>query len=94
MRNAIFAKVAQQAIRVGVYLVFVLMELQKVATDTFLHLHNLDLKFHLGRQTGGLSRTIERGSRGISFILNSMVFNVVPTALEIALVCGILVIII
>ena len=50
----------------------------------------LDLSFHLGRHTGGLSRTIDRGTRGINFILTSMVFNVVPTAVEIALVSAIL----
>src|SRR5690606_30453620 len=57
---------------------------------TFLHFLNLDLGFHLSRQTGALSRAIDRGTRGISFILSSMVFNVVPTMLEIGLVCGIL----
>ena len=76
-RNAIFAGVAQKAIR-------------NVAQDVFRHLHSLDLNFHLTRQTGALSRTIERGSRSIDFVLKSMVFNVVPTALEIALVSGIL----
>ena len=53
-------------------------------------MHELDLKYHLDRQTGALNRTIDRGTRGISFLLNSMVFNVFPTAFEIALVSGIL----
>lgn len=54
------------------------------------HLLELDLSYHLGRQTGALSRAIDRGTRGINFILSAMVFNVVPTALEVALVSGIL----
>ena len=54
------------------------------------HLHNLDLTFHLNRQTGALSKTIDRGSRGISFVLSAIVFNVAPTLLELGLVCGIL----
>ena len=56
----------------------------------FRHLHNLDLTFHLNRQTGALSKTIDRGSRGISFVLSAIVFNVAPTLLELGLVCGIL----
>jgi ATP-binding cassette subfamily B (MDR/TAP) protein 7 len=51
----------------------------------------LDLSFHLTRQTGGLTRAIDRGTKGISFLLTSMVFHILPTALEISLVCGILV---
>ena len=47
--------------------------------------------FHLDRQTGALSKTIDRGSRGISFVLSALVFNIVPTLLELSLVCGILV---
>ena len=73
-----FASVAQKAIR-------------KVAGNVFDHLLRLDLNFHLTRQTGGLTRAIDRGTKGISFLLTSMVFHVVPTALEISLVCGILV---
>ncbi|ETW76251.1 ABC transporter [Heterobasidion irregulare TC 32-1] len=75
--NAVFANVGQRAIR-------------KVARDTFEHLLNLDLKFHLSRQTGGLTRAIDRGTKGITFILQAILFRVVPTALEISLVCGIL----
>ena len=77
LRNATFAKVAQGSIR-------------GVALRCFEHLHQLDLNFHLSRQTGAVTRTIERGTRGIQFILNSMVFNVAPTAFEIALVSYIL----
>jgi len=64
--------------------------IRSVGLRVFTHLHDLDLRYHLSRQTGALSRTIERGIRGISFILTSMVFNVAPTAVEIALVAGIL----
>ncbi|KAK9768517.1 Iron-sulfur clusters transporter atm1, mitochondrial, variant 2 [Basidiobolus ranarum] len=78
LRNAIFASVSQKAIR-------------RVAANTFTHLHNLDLSFHLSRQTGGLSRAIDRGTKGISFLLSSVVIHIVPTAVEIAIVCGILV---
>ena len=77
LRDAIFAKVAQRAIRT-------------VALQTFRHLHGLSLKFHLERQTGGLSRAIERGTNGIDTLLTFMLFNIVPTLIEIALVCGIL----
>ncbi|KAI0321494.1 ABC transporter type 1, transmembrane domain-containing protein [Amylostereum chailletii] len=72
--NAVFAKVGQRAIR-------------KVVRETFDHLLHLDLKFHLSRQTGGLTRAIDRG---ITFVLQAILFRVVPTALEISLVCGIL----
>ncbi|KAL2261875.1 hypothetical protein VTK26DRAFT_3107 [Humicola hyalothermophila] len=77
LRNAVFSSVAQKAIR-------------RVATKTFGHLLNLDLSFHLSKQTGGLTRAIDRGTKGISFLLTSMVFHIVPTALEISMVCGIL----
>ena len=77
LRDAIFAKVGQRAIR-------------DVALTTFKHLHALGLRFHLDRQTGGLSRSIERGTKGIDFLLTFMLFNILPTLLEITLVCGIL----
>ena len=77
LRNAVFSSVAQKAIR-------------RVARSTFGHLLNLDLSFHLSKQTGGLTRAIDRGTKGISFLLTSMVFHIVPTALEITMVCGIL----
>ena len=61
---------------------------RRVARDVFEHLHHLDLRFHLARETGALNRVIDRGSRGITFILASMVFNVVPTLFEVTLVAG------
>ena len=77
LRDALFAKVAQHAIR-------------RVALATFQRLHTLSLRFHLERQTGALSRTIDRGVKGIEFLLFFVLFNVLPTLLEIALVSGIL----
>ncbi|KAK7953879.1 hypothetical protein PG988_014573 [Apiospora saccharicola] len=77
MRNAVFASVAQKAIR-------------RVAGNVFDHLLRLDLNFHLSKQTGGLTRAIDRGTKGISFLLTSMVFHILPTALEITMVCSIL----
>jgi len=77
LRDGIFARVAQRAIR-------------KLALQTFRHLHALSLRFHLDRQTGGLSRVVERGAKGIEFLLTFLLFNVLPTLLEIGLVCGIL----
>lgn len=77
LRDAIFAKVTQRAIR-------------RVALKLFVHLHSLSLRFHLERQTGGVSRDIERGTKGISFLLNFMLFSILPTLLEIGLVTGIL----
>ncbi|BBE51827.1 ATM1-type heavy metal exporter [Ferriphaselus amnicola] len=77
LRDAIFAKVTQRAIR-------------RVALQVFEHLHALSLRFHLERQTGGVSRDIERGTRGISFLLTFLLFNILPTFLEIFLVAIIL----
>jgi ATP-binding cassette, subfamily B, heavy metal transporter len=77
LRDFLFAKVGQHAQRV-------------IALNTFKHLHALSLRFHLERQTGGLSRVIERGTNGIEFVLNFMLFNILPTLLEIGLVTGIL----
>lgn len=77
VRNAVFASVAQKAIR-------------SVARNVFDHLLRLDLNFHLSKQTGGLTRAIDRGTKGISFLLTSMVFHIFPTVLEISMVCGIL----
>ncbi len=77
LRDAVFAKVTQRAIR-------------RVALKVFDHLHSLSLRFHLERQTGGVSRDIERGTKGISFLLNFMLFNILPTLLEIGLVAAIL----
>ena len=77
LRNAVFASVAQKAIR-------------NVASNVFGHLLKLDLNFHLSRQTGGLTRALDRGTKGISFLLTSMLFHIFPTVLEISMVCGIL----
>jgi ATP-binding cassette, subfamily B, heavy metal transporter len=77
LRNAVFAKVSQRAIR-------------RLALRAFRHVHALSLRFHLDRRTGGLSRAIERGTAGIDFLLSFMLFNVVPTVFEILLVCAIL----
>ena len=77
MRDAIFASVQQRTVR-------------RVALQTFQHLHRLSLRFHLDRQTGGLSRAIERGTVGIEQVLRLAVFNVLPTLFEVLLVVGIL----
>lgn len=77
LRDAIFAKVGQRAIRV-------------VALEVFEHLHRLSLRFHLDRQTGGLSRAIERGTRAIDTLLRFSLFNIIPTVIEIAMVFVIL----
>ncbi len=77
LRDAVFAKVTQRAIR-------------RIALQVFQHLHNLSLRFHLDRQTGGVSRDIERGTRGIGFLLNFTLFNILPTLFEIGLVAAIL----
>jgi ATP-binding cassette subfamily B protein len=63
---------------------------RRIGLAVFRHLHQLSLRYHLDRQTGGLSRVIERGTRGISFVLNFLVFNIVPTIIEILLVAAIL----
>uniref|UniRef100_A0A8C7WM29 Iron-sulfur clusters transporter ABCB7, mitochondrial n=1 Tax=Oryzias sinensis TaxID=183150 RepID=A0A8C7WM29_9TELE len=77
LRNTVFGKVAQSSIR-------------RIAKNVFLHLHNLDLGFHLSRQTGALSKAIDRGTRGISFVLSALVFNLGPTVFEMFLVSAIL----
>ncbi|KAM6976451.1 iron-sulfur clusters transporter ABCB7, mitochondrial [Aplochiton taeniatus] len=77
LRNAVFGKVAQSSIR-------------QIAKNVFLHLHSLDLGFHLSRQTGALSKAIDRGTRGISFVLSALVFNLGPTVFEMSLVSAIL----
>lgn len=77
LRDAVFTRVAQRAIRLA-------------GLKTFRHLHHLSLKFHLERKTGGVSRAVERGTKGIEFLLRFMLFNVLPTILEVGMVCGIL----
>lgn len=77
LRDAVFAKVGQNAVR-------------ELAVETFRHLHALSLRFHLERRTGGLSRVIERGTKGVDFLLRFSLFNIVPTIIELGLVCVIL----
>ena len=77
IRDTLFGRVTERAIR-------------RIGLKVFRHLHQLDLDFHLTRQTGGLSRDIDRGTTGISFLMRFMVFNIVPTLLEIVMVVTIL----
>ncbi len=77
VRDTLFGRVTERAIR-------------RIGLNVFKHLHQLDLEFHLNRQTGGLSRDIDRGTSGISFLMRFMVFNIVPTLLEIIMVVSIL----
>ncbi len=77
LRDAVFAAVQQRAAR-------------QVALQTFTHLHALSLRFHLDRQTGGLSRIIDRGTQGIQSVLRLAVFNIVPTLVEMLTVTGVL----
>ncbi|MDO6824830.1 ABC transporter ATP-binding protein/permease [Marinobacter sp. 1_MG-2023] len=77
LRDAVFARVAERAMR-------------RVSLRVFRHLHDRELAFHLDRKTGGLARDIERGTTGISFLLRFTLFNIVPTLLEILMVAGIL----
>lgn len=77
LRDTVFGRVTERAMR-------------RIGLKVFQHLHALELNFHLNRRTGGLSRDIERGVTGVGFLLRVLVFNIVPTALEMALVVGIL----
>ena len=77
IRDTLFGRVTERAMR-------------RVGLKVFDHLHSLDLTFHLNRRTGGLSRDIERGTNGISFLMRFLVFNIVPTFLELFMVMGIL----
>lgn len=77
IRDTLFGRVTERAIR-------------RIGLKVFRHLHQLDLDFHLNRQTGGLSRDIDRGTSGISFLMRFMVFNIIPTLLEIVMVVTIL----
>ncbi|MDN3637445.1 ABC transporter ATP-binding protein/permease [Simiduia curdlanivorans] len=79
LRDTLFGRVTERAMR-------------RIGLQVFEHLHHLDLAFHLDRRTGGLSRDIERGNAGISFLLRFMVFNIVPTLLEVGMVIVILLI--
>jgi ABC-type transport system involved in Fe-S cluster assembly fused permease/ATPase subunit len=77
IRDTLFGRVTERAMR-------------RLGLQVFRHLHNLDLDFHLNRQTGGLSRDIERGTSGISFLMRFLVFNIGPTLFEITVVVGVL----
>jgi len=77
LRDVVFVRVVQRAIR-------------RVALGVFRHLHGLSLRFHLDRQTGGMTRDIERGTRGISSLLNYMIFSIIPVILEFSLVAVVL----
>ncbi len=77
IRDTLFGRVTERAMR-------------RLGLQVFRHLHDLDLDFHLNRQTGGLSRDIERGTSGISFLMRFLVFNIIPTLFEIAVVVGVL----
>jgi ABC-type multidrug transport system fused ATPase/permease subunit len=97
LRNAIFATVAQRAIRKVSSAPPATNSVQgsnlnalQVAGEVFEKLHQLDLQFHLNRSTGAVSRVMDRGSRSINFVLSSLLFNIVPTALEISLVSYVL----
>ena len=78
LRDVLFVRVTQRAIR-------------RVALGVFRHLHNLSLRFHLERQTGGMTRDIERGTRGISTLLSYLIFSIFPVILEFALVAAVLI---
>jgi ABC-type transport system involved in Fe-S cluster assembly fused permease/ATPase subunit len=77
LRDAVFARVGQRALR-------------RLALETFRHVHALSLRYHISRKTGGLSRIIERGVKGVDFLLRFLLFSIVPLVLELALVAGIL----
>jgi len=77
LRDTVFGRVTERAIR-------------RISLKVFEHLHALDVDFHLNRRTGGLARDIERGTHGINFLMRFMIFNIIPTLLEISLVIGIL----
>jgi ATP-binding cassette, subfamily B, heavy metal transporter len=77
LRELVFAKATQGAAR-------------QIALETFQHLHGLSLRFHLERQTGGMTRDIERGVRGIESLISYSLYSVVPTLIEVALVLSIL----
>ncbi|MFT4151653.1 MAG: ABC transporter ATP-binding protein/permease [Paracoccaceae bacterium] len=76
LRDAVFVKVGQRALR-------------QIALETFTHIHRLSLRYHITRKTGGLSRIIERGVKGIDFLLRFLLFSIGPLFLELALVSAI-----
>jgi ATP-binding cassette subfamily B protein len=79
IRDAVFSRVTERAMRMA-------------SLEVFEHLHKMELEFHLSRQTGGISRDIDRGTNGIHFLLRFLVFNIFPTFLELLMVATVLVI--
>ena len=77
IRDMLFGRVTERSIR-------------RISLNVFKHLHKLDLEYHLDRRTGGVARDIERGASGINFLMRFMVFNIIPTLLEITMVIGVL----
>ena len=77
LRDIVFVRVTQRAVR-------------RIALTVFRHLHALSLRFHLDRQTGGVSRDIERGTRGIGTLMSYMLFSIIPVILEFILVAAVL----
>lgn len=76
LRDAVFVRVGQRALR-------------QIALETFTHIHRLSLRYHITRKTGGLSRVIERGVKGVDFLLRFMLFSIGPLMLELVMVCAI-----
>ena len=76
-RDAVFSRITERAMR-------------RMVLRVFRHLHSLELEFHLSRQTGGISRDIDRGGNGFSFLMRMLVFNIVPTLIELGMVAAIL----
>jgi ATP-binding cassette, subfamily B, heavy metal transporter len=77
LRDAVFAAVGQRALRA-------------LALETFTHIHRLSMRYHLTRKTGGLSRIIERGVKGVDFLLRFLLFSIGPLVLELLMIAGIL----
>ena len=77
IRDVLFGRVTERSIR-------------RISLNVFKHLHKLDLEYHLDRRTGGLARDIERGASSINFLMRFMIFNIIPTLLEITMVIGVL----
>ena len=75
LRDVVFAKVGQRALR-------------RVGLETFLHIHNMSLRYHLSRKTGGLSRVMERGVKGVAFLLRFLLFSIGPLLLQLVLISG------
>ena len=77
LRNVIFAKVGQRALRI-------------IALETFKHIHNLSLRYHITRKTGGLSRIVERGVKGVEWLLRFVLFSIGPLLIQLLMVCAVL----